>query len=134
MRRIITILILLLVVVLGGYVYWFYYNTKSDGTRSGMIQKFSRRGNVFKTWEGEMIQQGFGARGGSLNAHYFYFSVEDENIADSLEHGVTNKLVRVHYVQYRRAVPWRGENYGDRNSDPGQYVVDRIEEVKDSEF
>ena len=134
MRRFIFWFILILIVVFGAYVYWYFYNSKSDGTREGIVQKFSRRGNMFKTWEGEMIQQGFGARGGSLNAHYFYFSVEDENIADSLEHGALGKLVRVHYVQYRRTVPWRGENYGDKNSDPGQYVVDRIEEVKELQY
>jgi hypothetical protein len=134
MRRFITIAVLLLVLILAGYVYWYYFNSKGDGTREGIVQKFSRRGNMFKTWEGEMIQQGFGARGGSLNAHYFYFSVEDENIADSLEHGALGKLVRVHYVQYRRAIPWRGENYGDKNSEPGQYMVDRIEAVTNPEF
>ena len=94
------------------------------------MQKFSRKGNVFKTWEGEMLQQGFGQRGGNFNAQYFYFSVLDERIADSLEHGALGKIVRVHYVQYRRHLPWRGENYNVQNQEPGQYIVDRIEDVR----
>lgn len=134
MRRFILWSVLALIVIFGAWFYWYYYNSVSDGTREGIVQKFSRKGNMFKTWEGEMIQQGFGPRAGTLNAHYFYFSVESEQIADSLEHGALGKLVRVHYVQYRRSLPWRGENYNQKNQDPGQYVVDRIEEVRSIEF
>ena len=130
MRKIIFLIVLVLLVVVGGWVYWYYYNVKSEGTREGMVQKFSRKGNMFKTWEGEMVQQGFGQRGGTFNANYFYFSVANDRIADSLEHGALGKIVRVHYVQYRRNLPWRGENYNGRNQEPGQYIVDRIEEVR----
>ena len=117
-----------------GWVYWYFYNPKSDGTREGIVQKFSRKGNVFKTWEGEMVQQGFGPRSGTFNANYFYFSVVNDQIADSLEHGALGKIVRVHYVQYRRSLPWRGDNYNGRNQEQGQYVVDRIEEVRASPY
>lgn len=131
MRKIIFLVVLILLVFIGGYVYWYFYNPKSEGTREGMVQKFSRKGNVFKTWEGEMVQQGFGPRGGNFNANYFYFSVADDAIADSLEHGALGKIVRVHYVQYRRSLPWRGDNYNSRNQETGQYIVDKIEEVRE---
>ena len=74
--RIVTIAILVLVLGVVGYVYWYYYNPYSDGYREGILQKFSRKGNVFKTHEGELIQLGFGQRSGMLNAQYFYFSVD----------------------------------------------------------
>ncbi|MEO6832597.1 MAG: hypothetical protein ABI378_09065 [Chitinophagaceae bacterium] len=134
MRKFLFLFIVLLLLVVSGYVYWNYYNVLSDGTREGMVQKFSRQGNVFKTWEGEMVQQGFGTRGGNFNAHYFYFSVVDEGVADSLEHGAQGKIVRVHFLQYRRSLPWRGDNYNDKNPDHGQYIVDRIEEVRDAQY
>jgi hypothetical protein len=130
MRKIIFLMVLVLLLGVTGYVYWYFYNPKSDGTREGIVQKFSRKGNMFKTWEGEMVQQGFGSRGGTFNANYFFFSVINDQIADSLEHGALGKVVRVHYVQYRRTLPWRGDNYNGRNQEPGQYVVDRIEEVR----
>lgn len=73
MGKIITLVIVCLLLVVGGWVYWNYFNAYSDGTRDGLVQKFSRKGSVFKTWEGEMQQQGFGQRGGTFTSKVFYF-------------------------------------------------------------
>jgi hypothetical protein len=129
--RYVFILILLIVLGVAGYVYWYFYNPYSDGYREGVLQKFSRKGNVFKTHEGELIQLGFGQRGGMINSQYFYFSVTDEQLADSLE-VCLGKRVKLHYTQYRRDLPWRGENYDKANAEKGQYVVDGIANVQDA--
>src|SRR6478672_9856118 len=102
MRKIILLVIIGMLLLITGYIYWYFYYPLSEGTREGIVQKFSHKGNVFKTWEGEMVQQGFGQRGGNFNANYFYFSVVNDLVADSLGHGALGKVVRVHYVQYRR--------------------------------
>lgn len=131
MRKVIFFSILVIVLSVVGYVYWFYYNPFSEGYREGVLQKFSRKGNLFKTHEGEVIQLGFGQRtGGALNAQYFYFSVTDLTLADSLENCL-GKSVKLHYIQYRRALPWRGDNHANDNYAKGQYVVDGIAQVKD---
>ena len=62
----------------------------------------------------------------------FYFSVIDGKIADSLDK-VSNKTVKVHYTQYRKSLPWRGENYNGKNQENGQYIVDRIVNVSEPE-
>lgn len=131
MRKVIFFSILIILLAVVGYSYWFYYNPYSDGMREGVLQKFSRKGNFFKTYEGEVIQLGFGQRSGNFNAQYFYFSVVDMAIADSLEkcHG---KNVTLHYTQYRRTLPWRGENYTDKNDERGQYIVDQIIQVQEA--
>ncbi len=126
MRRTILLSSLLLILVVFGWSYWNYYNPFSDGTRVGMLQKFSRKGNVFKTYEGELLQEGFSGRNGSLSAQYFYFSVEDEAVASQLEKS-QGQAVKVHYTQYRRSLPWRGENNSARNQETGQYLVDKVE-------
>ena len=131
MRKIIFLTVAILFIAVTVYTYWYYYRPYSDGLREGVLQKFSRRGNIFKTYEGEMILLGFRQRSGSLNADYFYFSVDDRKVADSLEASM-GKVVRIHYVQYRRSLPWRGENYGTRNPEPGQYVADRIVSVQEN--
>jgi len=100
MRKITFISILVILLVGTGYIYWFYYNPYSEGSREGVLQKFSRKGNIFKTYEGEMIQLGFGQRGAAINSQYYYFSVDDPQIADSLENCL-GKIVRLHYIQYR---------------------------------
>ena len=125
--------VVLILVVVAGYMYWFYYNPYSDGYREGVLQKFSRKGNVFKTYEGEMIQLGFGQRGAAINSQYYYFSVDDVQLADTLEKSL-GKIIRVHYTQYRRNLPWRGENYDKVNADKGQYVVDQLAEVRNAVY
>lgn len=130
MGKIITFFILALLIGISGYVYWFYFNPYSDGLREGVLQKFSRKGNVMKTYEGEIIQLGFGQRGSNFNAQYFYFSVDDLNVADSLQK-CAGKVVELHYTQYRRSLPWRGETYTN-NQEAGQYIVDGIRSVKDA--
>lgn len=133
MLKTIFIAIFVILLAVTGYVYWYYYNPYSDGYREGVLQKFSRKGNVFKTYEGEMIQLGFGQRGAAINSQYYFFSVSDEQLADSLEHCL-GKIVKLHYTQYRRSLPWRGENYDKTNADKGQYMVDGIAEVKNASY
>ncbi len=38
--------------VLAGVGWWKYYYTYSEGFRSGLLQKFSHKGNISKTYEG----------------------------------------------------------------------------------
>ena len=110
-------------------IYWFYYNVFSDGYREGILFKFSRKGDIFKTYEGELIQPGLRSiESGSINTNNFYFSVTDKALADSLEQ-VIGKSVKVHYNQYRKTLPWRGDNYNKQNQESGQYIIDRIESV-----
>jgi len=48
--------LLILVIVSGTiFIYWKYFYTYSEGYRAGLLQKFSSKGAVFKTYEGEMI-------------------------------------------------------------------------------
>ncbi|MNS05167.1 hypothetical protein [Edaphocola aurantiacus] len=126
MRKIIGILSLLLIVGIGGYIYWFYINRFSDGQREGVLQKFSRKGNVFKTYEGEILMSGFGRVGGNFQAQYFYFSVEDPKVVATMEQNI-GKNVIIHYNQYRKSLPWRGETYTNMNEKRGQYIVDKVE-------
>jgi hypothetical protein len=131
MKKAIFVSFLCLALSVTGYIYWFYYRSFGDGYRDGYFQKFSRKGDLFKTYEGELVLQGFGTRmvaQGNISANYFYFSVVDEAIADSLEHCI-GKMLKVHYTQYKRSLPWRGDDYNARNQDKGQYIVDRIDQV-----
>ncbi len=122
MGKVIFISILLLIVSVIGYVYWNYYNPYSEGFRQGTLQKIERRGNLFKTYEGELQQAGNGA--------LYHFSVDDDAVADSLQHCLF-KTVRLHYVQYRRNLPWRGDNYEMFNKSRSQDVVDQVSLVSD---
>lgn len=116
---------LVIVLALVGYVYWNYYNVYSDGSREGVLVKISRKGNVFKTYEAEILQPGFRSGEGSVKANTFKFSVQDASVAQRLE-DAAGQTVKVHYVQYRRALPWRGDDYDADNAETGQYIVDQL--------
>ena len=92
------------------------------------MMKISRKGNVFKTFEGEIMQPGFRTGGGSINSNNFKFTAIDDVVSKKLS-DATGKTVKVHYVQYRKTLPWRGDNYDADNAEPGQYIVDRVLEV-----
>lgn len=121
-----TIPIVLLVLLLPFlYVYWYYFNIYSDGDREGVMMKISRKGNIFKTYEGEIIQPGFRSGAGSINSNNFKFTAADEEVSKQLS-AATGKTVKIHYVQYRKNLPWRGDNYNMDNADDGQYIVDKV--------
>ncbi len=133
MRKFSILFILLLLLLVSGYVYWFYFNVYSEGYQSGVVNKVSHKGNIFKTYEGFITsvtpntiitQQGNGDR------RTLFFSVEDPRIADSLNR-IENKIIKLHYVQYRKSLPWRGENYNGKNAENGQYIIDKIETISE---
>ncbi len=116
--------VLILVVGLIFYFrYWFQY---SDGTRVGILYKFSRKGTLYKTYEGEMILPGFQK---GMESNWFYFSVDDEEVAKKLMQ-CQGMEVEVHYVQFNNPLPWRGKTYENVE---GQYVVDGLTKIKDKD-
>lgn len=130
MRKIIVVTILILLLAITGYVYWNYYNVYEEGRKEGVLYSFSLKGSLFKTHEGVILQPGLrSARTGGLNTNEFHFSVADENLADSLQK-LSSMQIEVHYKRYRKALPWRGDNYNNDNKEKGQYIVDKIESIK----
>ena len=108
--------------LLSGVIYYRYYFVFGEGVKSGILNYAVKKGNIFKTYEGKLIQQGFGAnpRTGSLTSYEFEFSIEDEEIFKQLE--INNgKTFDLHNKEYHGVLPWRGNT---------TYVVDRIVNMK----
>lgn len=117
MRKSLTAIVLVLLLIFAGWFYWKYYFTYSDGNRAGLLQKFSHKGNLFKTYEGELVLNSIMGNGYSpLSAEKFYFSVDDKNIAAKMSQ-FEGKRVEVHYEQKNGAAWWRGDS---------PYIVDSI--------
>ena len=102
----------ILVLFLTFHIYWKYVNTYSEGNRTGTLQKFSKKGNVFKTYEGELILSSIQSTSNTtLASEKFYFSVKDESVAKSLFE-LEGKNVTLQYKEKRGHLPWSGEtNY-----------------------
>jgi len=109
MKKILVWGAVILVVILGFLFYWNYYFTYSEGNRAGILQKFSKKGNIFKTYEGELVMSSISSTSNTtIASEKFYFSVKDESVAQSL-FGYEGKRVTLHYEQKRKHLPWNGE-------------------------
>ena len=111
--------ILLAVVILGLVLFFFAHNywVFGDGVKAGTLNYVVRKGYIFKTYEGEMIQTGLQSKGpNSMQSNQFSFSVSDEAVAKKLELA-SGKEVQLHYKEYTGTVPWRGYS---------KFVVDSI--------
>lgn len=112
-----TISIGLLVLII--YLLFATVYTYSDGNRAGRLIKFSHKGYIFKTYEGELNLGGINTtNGGILINNMWQFSVSDKSVADSLS-TLEGKDVTLHYREKIKALPWRGES---------RYIVDKIVE------
>jgi hypothetical protein len=108
-KKYLYFLLAFFILIVGLYVYWSFFFTYSDGYRAGMLQKFSRKGSIFKTYEGEMILSSVQSnKNVALASEKFLFSVADHDVAIQLEK-MQGKAVVVHYTEKNNTLPWRGE-------------------------
>jgi hypothetical protein len=109
MKKFLTWGSIVVVLLISFLIYWFYFNTYSEGNRSGILQKFSKKGNVFKTYEGELIMSSIASTGNvTIASEKFFFSVVEDSLANAM-FDLEGKKVTVHYEQKRRKLPWNGD-------------------------
>jgi hypothetical protein len=110
----IGVLSLVIVLLIGGGVFsFFYYGSYSAGYRAGKVTKISKKGYVFKTYEGELNL--------GMNEKPWAFSV-DASKADVLKKledvSLTGENVKLHYEEKFVQFSWRGDT---------KYFVTRVE-------
>ncbi len=115
MKKILALIIVVILVLFASWYAFVYYASYSQGTRSGELIKFSNKGVVVKTWEGEISQ-------GISGAQIFSFSVEDthEDIIKKLEK-LQGRYVKLKYKERYAKISWLG--------DTKYFVIDVTEEV-----
>jgi hypothetical protein len=117
----------IVLIVLFTTVYFRYYFVYSEGARVGILYKFSRKGTVYKTYEGAMVLPGIHSENSEgMTSNKFYFSVSDPELAKKLMDS-QGMEIKLHYVQYNHGLPWRGDTY---ESQDGQYLVDGLLGIK----
>ncbi|HLF45775.1 MAG TPA: hypothetical protein VI548_05090 [Chitinophagaceae bacterium] len=98
-------------------IWWKYYFVFGEGVKSGELNYLVKKGNLFKTYEGKLIQSGFSSKtAGIIQSYEFEFSVVDDSIAAILMNNSGNHF-DLHYKEYKGAVPWRGFS---------PFIVDKI--------
>lgn len=113
MKKILAIIgiTLLLIVLVGGSVAVF--GSYSSGSRVGKIVKFSKKGVVFKTYEGQMNVGGFAKDDdGDISPNVWSFSVyrDDEDIRDAIDDAMDKGVeVKLLYKEKFYQFDWRGD-------------------------
>jgi hypothetical protein len=105
----------LFVASIGYYVYRTY--TISEGSRSGTLFKISKKGVVFKTYEGQLHLAGSAML---TNQSTWDFSAKDANVYSELQK-YEGKNVKCYYKELVNTFPWQGDT---------DYLVYRVEQVQ----
>ena len=84
-------------IVLGGAWTWFSLSwSYSEGERAGILQKFSRKGWICKTYEGELALYIVGG----VAPQIWHFSTRDPKLAEELTKNVGRDM-RLQYSEHR---------------------------------
>ena len=108
--------LILLGLLFAAYVWLTLHWAYSEGERAGYVQKFSKRGWVCKTWEGELLLTTLPG----VVPEKFEFTVRDDAVADQLT-AATGKRVVLSYSQHK-GVP--GSCFGDT-----EYFIEKLQVV-----
>ena len=118
--------VILIAIVLMGIAFltlgqWGVYD---EGVRAGTVLRISKKGMIFKTYEGQLNVQTFGSfRGQNPITEAFDFSVsaaDMEVVAELQEVALSGERVNLHYVARYAAFPWRGDT---------RYFITKVERV-----
>lgn len=118
MKKILSIVTILILLIGVGFIYFKYYFEFGEGVKAGQLNYFVKKGIIFKTYEGKLIQAGFRSKNtsGTIQSYEFQFSVEDEAVAQQLMNA-SGDQVELHYKEYNGTLPWRGFS---------NYIVDKV--------
>ena len=116
-KKVIKWLLILIIIFGVSLIYWKYFYTYSEGYRAGLLQKFSNKGAIFKTYEGEMILSSVSSnRDVAIASEKFLFTVTNKSLVRQFD-TLQGQSVIVHYKQKNAPLFWRGDS---------PYLVDSV--------
>ncbi len=108
MKKTVGISIAVVLLLLSVFLWWRFYFVFAEGVKAGNLNYFEKKGFIFKTYEGRLVQDGFKSTSpGNLQSNEFRFSTENDEVAKRLERS-SGLSVEVRYKEYFNALPWRG--------------------------
>jgi len=112
MKKFLGIFVSILIAGLIIFLLARYFFVFGEGSKAGQLNFFVKKGYIFKTYEGRIIQTGY---------NEFEFSVVNEKVANILMSN-SGATLELHYKEYLGSIPWRGMS---------KYIVDSVMSVKD---
>ena len=103
MKKILYRILFGIIIIFIGYFSFVYFVPYSEGIRSGELVKFSKKGVLIKTWEGEISQ-------GVSDAQLFKFSVEgdEKQVIEDLN-TYQGSFVKLSYFERYKKFFWLGD-------------------------
>lgn len=118
------ILLIGIILLLALFSFW-QWGVYEKGVKAGKVLSVSEKGFVFKTYEGKLNLETFGAlKGASPIAESFDFSIEtsnDEVIKDLQEVALSGERVNLYFIKRYVRFPWRGDT---------NVFVEKVERLK----
>jgi len=98
------------ILIVGTIITFLVFNyTYSEGNRAGVLIKFSKKGFVFKTYEGELNIGGVGNIPNTAQMNSIWtFSVKDQAVADKLMQ-MEGQKISLQYKEIVKNMPWQGD-------------------------
>jgi len=119
-KKFFLVILILAILGAGGY-YWVSSWTFSQGTRAGTLIKISKKGVVFKTYEGQLNLGGFQSDAASgVVGNIWEFSVLEGDVYKQLQQ-YEGKQVKLHYKERYNSFPWQGDT---------NYFIYKVEQVQ----
>lgn len=117
MKKVLFVILLLLI----GFGAFMFFANYSEGVRSGVLMKISKKGVVFKTHEGQLNIGGFDQTSDIGVSNVWEFSVRNDEVLQELEAAMDNsQRVKLYYNEKYMILPWRGDT---------KYFVVEVEEL-----
>ncbi len=110
-----SVLVLGILSAAGYYIYRTY--TISEGSRTGTLYKISKKGVMFKTYEGQLLLAGSTMM---TQQSTWDFSAQNSSVYEELQK-YEGKNVKCHYKQKVDAFPWQGDT---------DYIVYKVEPMQ----
>lgn len=124
MSKGLKILLIILAIILISVFAFYYWGVYERGVMAGKVIRVAEKGVVFKTWEGKLNLETFGAlRDASPIAESFDFSIErnDTQVIEDLKAvSLTGERVNLHFLKRYAVFPWRGDT---------RYYVTQVERL-----
>ncbi|MBK5278005.1 MAG: 6-phosphogluconate dehydrogenase [Bacteroidia bacterium] len=123
--KIVKRILILGILVFAALMAFWQWGVYERGVKAGKVLSVSEKGFVFKTYEGKLNLETFGAlKGASPIAESFDFSVEkdqEEVIRELQEVALSGERVNLYFIKRYVIFPWRGDT---------NVFVEKVERLK----
>ena len=119
LKLLLALIIVAMAIFLGWWIWQYYFQPYRVSQEKGWIMKVSNEGTLFKTFEGEMISEGY-VEDTLVAMHTdFSFSIPSDSLArEAMRWSQNGQRVVLTYDEFKGTVLWRGNS---------RHVVTRIE-------